>query len=390
MTRELENIVETIIFASPEAASTKEITRCVRGAVVTARAAHAENADEAITRFADTEETQVVAAIAHLNAIYEETGRAFWLVERPAGWRIMSRPDFSPWVRELFPDKKPARLTPSALETLAIIAYRQPMTKSSIEAVRGVSVDGPITALMDRNVIRIAGRADLPGRPLLYETTDVFLEHFGIKTVDELPNAAELRSVKLPEPETALTVPTPEPQTELPLEGTEGAAPAPAADAPPAKGKKKGKSKKAAAAEAAAEVAAAGAVAGAAVLAGDSVPAETPTAGAISSENSAPEAEWSPAEDEPEPEVEVEAENETEVGADPEAEAEDPAEIAAEAEAEAEPETDTEPEAQAEPEPEAEFESEPEPDPETDPESSPEAEFSTDREAEPEPLPAEE
>jgi chromosome segregation and condensation protein ScpB len=87
MTRELENIVESIIFASPEGASTKEITRCVRGAVVTARTAHAENADEAITRFADTEEAQVVAAIAHLNAIYEETGRAFWLVERPAGWR---------------------------------------------------------------------------------------------------------------------------------------------------------------------------------------------------------------------------------------------------------------------------------------------------------------
>jgi len=288
MTRELENIVESIIFASPEGASTKEITRCVRGAVVTARAAHAENADEAITRFSDTDEAQVVAAIAHLNAIYEETGRAFWLVERPAGWRIMSRPDFSPWVRELFPDKKPSRLTPSALETLAIIAYRQPMTKSSIEAVRGVSVDGPITALMDRNVIRIAGRADLPGRPLLYETTDVFLEHFGIKTVDELPNAAELRSVKLPEPETALTVPTPEPQAELPLEGTEGAAPP--SDAPAAKGKKKGKGKKAALPETLPEPA-------------------VPTSGASPdsdhlSPDTAPDAEWSPAEDEPEPEPE--------------------------------------------------------------------------------------
>jgi segregation and condensation protein B len=378
MTRELENIVESIIFASPEGASTKEITRCVRGAVVTARAAHAENADEAITRFADTEEAQVVAAIAHLNAIYEETGRAFWLVERPAGWRIMSRPDFSPWVRELFPDKKPARLTPSALETLAIIAYRQPMTKSSIEAVRGVSVDGPITALMDRNVIRIAGRADLPGRPLLYETTDVFLEHFGIKTVDELPNAAELRSVKLPEPETALTVPTPEPQTELPLEGTEGAAPAPATEAPPAKGKKKGKSKKAAAAEAAAEVAVAAAVAGAAVLAGDSVPAEVPTAGAISSENSAPEAEWSPAEDEPELELEPEVEVEAEAG--------DGTQV--EAEAEAENDFEAAPETEVDTEPE--FESEREPDPEPDPEISPEADFSTDGQAEPEPLPAEE
>jgi segregation and condensation protein B len=201
MTPELEHIVESIIFASPEGASTKEITRCVRGAVATAREKDGELAPESITRHAAVDEVRVAAAIAHLNAIYEETGRAFRLIERPAGWRIVSRAEFSPWVRELFPDKKPARLTPSALETLAIIAYRQPMTKSGIEAVRGVSVDGPLQALLDRNVVRIAGRADLPGRPLLYETTDLFLEHFGIKTVEELPNSSELRNVKLPEPE---------------------------------------------------------------------------------------------------------------------------------------------------------------------------------------------
>lgn len=224
MPKELENIVESIIFASPEGASTKEITRCVSGAVATAREKDGELAPEWITRFADTDEVRVAAAISHLNAIYEETGRAFMLVERPAGWRIMSRVDFAPWVRELFPDKKPARLTPSALETLAIIAYRQPMTKSSIEAVRGVSVDGPLQTLLDRNVVRIAGRADLPGRPLLYETTDLFLDHFGIKTVDELPNASELRSVKLPEPEPVI-ITKPAPQSELPLEDSESSAP---------------------------------------------------------------------------------------------------------------------------------------------------------------------
>lgn len=248
MPRELENIVEAIIFASPEGASTKEITRCVRGAVATAREADGEQADEGITRFAEAGEDQVTSAIAHLNAIYEETGRAFRLVERPAGWRIMSRAEYAPWVRELFPDKKPARLTPSALETLAIIAYRQPITKSSIEAVRGVSVDGPVSALLDRNVIRIAGRADLPGRPLLYETTDVFLEHFGIRTVDELPNASELRSVKLPEPE-PIVPPSPSPQTELrldsngePAESGTDAGPS----APKSKGKSRGKGKSAA------------------------------------------------------------------------------------------------------------------------------------------------
>ena len=91
-------------------------------------------------------EEDVIAAVTRLNLAYIETGRAFLLQERPAGWRIMSRAEFSPWVRELFPDKKPARLTPSALETLAIIAYRQPITKSSIEAVRGVSVVPSVAA----------------------------------------------------------------------------------------------------------------------------------------------------------------------------------------------------------------------------------------------------
>ena len=289
MPRELENIVESIIFASPEGASTKEITRCVRGAVVTARQANGENADEAITRFADVVEPQVAAAIAHLNAIYEETGRAFCLVERPAGWRIMSRAEFSPWVRELFPDKKPARLTPSALETLAIIAYRQPITKSSIEAVRGVSVDGPIQALLDRNVVRIAGRADLPGRPLLYETTDVFLEHFGIKTVDELPNSSELRSVKLPEPEPITAPAAPDPQTELPLEG--GSAEPPAALKP----KKKGKGKKASAE---------GEPLSAAERTSESPAVDLEPGTTISpAESNAPDVEWSPSE---EPEAEVE------------------------------------------------------------------------------------
>ncbi len=98
-----------------------------------------------------------------------------------------------------------ARSPPSsarpALETLAIVAYRQPLTKSAIEAVRGVSVDAMMQQLLDRGLVRIEGRAELPGRPLLYSTTDLFLDHFGIRHLDDLPNAAELRRVKLPTPE---------------------------------------------------------------------------------------------------------------------------------------------------------------------------------------------
>ena len=85
------------------------------------------------------------------------------------------------------------------METLAIIAYRQPITKGAIEAVRGVACDGMLQKLLDRELVRIGGRAELPGRPLLYETTELFYEHFGIRSIDDLPNATELRRVKLPE-----------------------------------------------------------------------------------------------------------------------------------------------------------------------------------------------
>ena len=102
------------------------------------------------------------------------------------------------------------------METLAIIAYRQPITKAAIEAVRGVSCDGMIQKLLDRDLIRIGGRADLPGRPLLYQTTELFFEHFGINTIDDLPNAAELRRVKLPEPDET-TAPAEETEKQLAL-----------------------------------------------------------------------------------------------------------------------------------------------------------------------------
>ena len=251
MTTELDTIVEALIFASPEGVSTKEITRCIKAAAKTAKEAEPENPPEQIMQYAAITEEEVTASISRLNLTYIEQGRAFLLQERPAGWRIMSRMEYSPWVREMFPDKRPARLSAGALETLAIIAYRQPLTRSSIEAVRGVAIDGPLQTLLDRNMVRIAGRADLPGRPLLYETTELFLEHFGIRTVEELPNSAELRSVKLPEAPPPSEETPPAEQPELPIEGeagepaAEGEAPSedPAAEEKPRK-KPRGKKKK--------------------------------------------------------------------------------------------------------------------------------------------------
>ncbi|MEI7911024.1 MAG: SMC-Scp complex subunit ScpB, partial [Verrucomicrobiota bacterium] len=115
--------------------------------------------------------------------------------------------------------------------TLAIIAYRQPITKAAIEAVRGVACDGMLQKLLDRDLIRIGGRAELPGRPLLYETTELFFEHFGIRSIDDLPNSTELRKVKLPEPQTATPAADVEQQLALSAVGS-APAPAPRATAP--------------------------------------------------------------------------------------------------------------------------------------------------------------
>jgi len=114
------------------------------------------------------------------------------------GWQLVTDPAFVRWVRRLFPAPKPARLTAPALETLAIIAYRQPITRADVEAVRGVNIDGVLQTLMERGLVKIAGRAEIPGRPLLYETTQFFLDHFGLRTLDELPNVEELRKRYLP------------------------------------------------------------------------------------------------------------------------------------------------------------------------------------------------
>ena len=118
--------------------------------------------------------------------------------EKADGWQLTSDPKYAQWVRRLFPAPKPARLSSPALETLAIIAYRQPITRADVEAVRGVTIDGVLQTLIERGLVKISGRAEIPGRPLLYETTEFFLDHFGLRNLDELPNVEELRTRHLP------------------------------------------------------------------------------------------------------------------------------------------------------------------------------------------------
>jgi len=205
---QLSAIIEALLLASEAPLGVEEIARLVRARVAEAEDVHArENEDgnspapmpDWLVSLAATSSEDVSKAISGLNAQYEATGRAFAILERAKGWKLYTRPEYGEFVRQMFPGRKPERLSGPAMETLAIIAYRQPITKAAIEAVRGVSCDGMVQKLLDRDLIRIGGRAELPGRPLLYETTELFFEHFGIRTIDDLPNASELRRVKLPE-----------------------------------------------------------------------------------------------------------------------------------------------------------------------------------------------
>jgi segregation and condensation protein B len=195
----LSQVVEALLFSAQKPLSARELATAIKSA-------GAED-DLSPNEFAKVTEADVAAAVEQLKLEYTEQGRAFQLLEKAEGWQIGSDPRFAQWVRQLFPAAKPARLTPPALETLAIIAYRQPITRADVEAVRGVAIESVLQTLMERGLVRIAGRAEIPGRPLLYETTQFFLEHFGLKNLDELPNAEELKRRELPR----APVPAPEP-----------------------------------------------------------------------------------------------------------------------------------------------------------------------------------
>lgn len=223
---QLPQILEAILFASPKPCTAKELQGIVKGAA----GAAPENPD--VAAFAKVREPQIKDALEELAARCATAGGVYELGETAAGWQLVTRADFFPWLRQIYPENRSARLSAPAMETLAIIAYRQPITRADIEAVRGVAVDGVMQTLLDRGLVKIAGRAEIPGRPLLYETTQFFMEHFGLCNLDELPNADELRKIELPKAE----IPAEEPPAAPPA-GEVVAAEEPAAEteaAPPA------------------------------------------------------------------------------------------------------------------------------------------------------------
>lgn len=132
------------------------------------------------------------ALIEELALEYRMRGSALELREIAGGWQFSSRPEFSPWIRKLFKDRLTYRLSASAMETLSIIAYKQPITRSEIEEIRGVEVSAVLDTLTERRLVRIAGRKETVGRPLLYATTPDFLKSFGLKRLEDLPSIESL------------------------------------------------------------------------------------------------------------------------------------------------------------------------------------------------------
>lgn len=181
---ELKRILGAMLFGAREPVSVADM-RGVLARVAEERGASARESGQAT-------EAKIRAALDQIKADLAERQVGLHMVEVAGGFRLETDAECGPWLWELLDIRKPPRLSRPALETLAIIAYRQPVTRPEIEAVRGVNVDSIVRNLLDIQVIRMLGRSDLPGRPMLYGTTQLFLEHFGLNDLKDLPGIDEL------------------------------------------------------------------------------------------------------------------------------------------------------------------------------------------------------
>jgi len=134
--------------------------------------------------------------INELMAEYRDRKGGILLVEVAEGYQMVSNPEYAPWIKKL-KSATPQKLSTAALETLSIVAYRQPITKAELEQLRGVNSDGVIKSLLEKRFIRIVGKKEVPGRPLIYGTTREFLQHFGLKDLSELPTMRDLNPEEL-------------------------------------------------------------------------------------------------------------------------------------------------------------------------------------------------
>ncbi|MBI3867049.1 MAG: SMC-Scp complex subunit ScpB [Verrucomicrobia bacterium] len=197
---ELKFILESLLFAAQKPLSPHELKT-----VLSATADQTE--DETARALKKTPTENIVAALEELQKDHGDAGRSYRLICVAGAWQFVGQPEYAPWLRSLLGVKiRPARLSQPSLETLSIIAYRQPVTRAEIEQVRGVAVDGVMQTLLERGLVEQTGRAEVVGRPSLYCTTPAFLEYFGLRALDDLPAADELRRIVVQKPESLLTV----------------------------------------------------------------------------------------------------------------------------------------------------------------------------------------
>jgi len=226
---ELKFILESLLFSAQKPMSPREL----RDVLATA-AANAEG-DEAVKALKKVKEEALVAALEELAREHDTAARSYRLVCVAGAWQFVTLPEFAPWLKALVGHKaRPAKLSQPALETLAIIAYRQPITRAEVEQVRGVAVDGVMQTLLERGLVEQVGRAEVIGRPMTFGTTAIFLEYFGLRSLEDLPAADELRRIVVVHPEALVTADpglatVPPDQLQLP----EDAAPAATAEASP-------------------------------------------------------------------------------------------------------------------------------------------------------------
>ena len=185
---EVKQIAGALLFASKLPLTALEIRKVLRQV--------AEIRGGAARDFAEVSEADIRAAMEQLRRDLDAARVGVHVVEVANGYRLQNDVNCGPWLRQMLERGKANRLTKPALETLAIIAYRQPVMRSEIEAVRGVAVDQVLRNLVDLGLVRIVGRSELPGRPWLFGTTQKFLEYFGLKNVQDLPGVEELRRME--------------------------------------------------------------------------------------------------------------------------------------------------------------------------------------------------
>ena len=216
---ELKFILESLLFSAQKPLSVKELRD-----VFTA-AAEAEDADATVKSLKKIKDDDVTAALETLVREHEAAARSYRLVCVAGSWQFVTQPEFAPWLKALVGVKaRPSRLSQPALETLAIIAYRQPVTRAEVEQIRGVNIDGTMQTLLERGLVESTGRAEVVGRPQIYSTTILFLEYFGLRGLEDLPAADELRRIVVEKPPAPVTVDpglATAPPEQLKLEGEE-------------------------------------------------------------------------------------------------------------------------------------------------------------------------